>query len=345
MSRLKSNFCLFFVSMLMFSSAHADHSYISDFSSSLDIADSQNGQVIGKAGYNIPSGTSPWKLNPWGNPSNLTPQTFPVNTSWSLNNAYSRVKYYPQLNGVSNVYELAASNIPCTSGSPGNPLEVDMFLTPNITLDSATLGSMGELNLGVDMGVTYSDLQHGCSNNFTIYTASLILSTANVTPAQVLYVQIELGGTNPAPSSPVWCPSYENISSPDVRNQFCVNYSVTAAGGQFISTYGSQSYNLDILPSLISLLQSNHAKPAPNSDVVLNNNPNNWVVGGVYIGTINYGTTNTASIWSRPKLDNNGGAFCSGATKTQFVCNNVPAGQGWSNVGGSCYHRPSNVSC
>lgn len=39
------------------------------------------------------------------------------------------------------------------------------------------------------------------------------------------------------------------------------------------------------------------------------------------------------------------GSFCVGVKKTNWICNAGDQGEGWSNVGKGCYHRPTNESC
>lgn len=307
--------------------------------------DSSSGQYIGVAGYNSANGQNGWQFDQWGATPNLLPELFLNGTEWALANQYKRIKFYPLLNGIPNVYELAVSNLPCTSiSTSGN--EVDLFLgTSILTNTQPRLDQIGELNFAANTDVIYSAVQTGCPDNWTKHVASLILATAGITPKQTIYIQIELGGTNSESINSNWCPDYENVTTSAFLNEFCVDRGISKYGGSYINGIGQRSFNVDLLPELIDMIRTGHTKPQPYANISLNNNPNNWYIEGFYMGMINYGKTTTTTRWSAPLLNGNGGTFCTGNTKTQFVCNKVPAGQGWTDVGGSCYHRVSSVPC
>lgn len=322
--------------------AVAQQTYLQPFTPAVNLADRQSGAYLGKAGYDIPAGNAPWSVYQWNNTSNLLPATFPAGAPWAIGNPNTRVKFYPTFGGYSNVYELAAANVPCASGTVDETSELDMFLSPDaMPQPQIGLGTLGQLKFQVGTNVTYSEPQNTCSYNASGYVASLILSTINP-PAQTLFVQVDVGGTQPAPTGLSWCPDYETTKHPGA---FCVDSSVTNYGGTYLYRYGNALNTLDLLPGLVQIIQSGHAKSGVPSEV-LNNDPSNWYIVGVYFGLTNYGGTNVTTQWFEPELRASGGAFCNGTTKTQWICEApVNPGAGWVNVGGGCYHRLSSVPC
>ncbi len=300
---------------------------------SININNGQTGQHLGQAGYNISSGYNFWSLNQWLNPSNLTPQTFPPGLPWELANTTSRLKFWPFKNGVANVYEIALNNLPCVNPIENNPLEVDMFLEPRDHLSSFPLGEMAQLNLTLNIEGTYAVISSGCTVNQFGHTASIMMHS---TTDQWLTVQINLAAST-VPQGMEWCPNNNSTS-----NIFCVDDSVANYGGTFLGQIGTQKYNLDILPRLIQIIQSEYQKP---TGIKLESNPNNWRIAGFYMGTVGYGKVNVTSTWSEIKLESTNGTFCSGNTKTQFICETPISQSGWINVGSGCYHRPTNTPC
>jgi len=322
--------------------------YLQNFTSSININSGASGDYLGKAGYSIPSGSNFWTLQQWNNPTNLLPQAFSYGYPWELSNANSRIKFHPYLDGKVNVYELALANSPCNmAGYPSEADEIDLFLQPAAPFVSQkTTGEMGELNLKLYFSIKYQAVQHGCVFNTGSYIASLVLvTTQNIQPQQVLFIQINLGGTRAPINTPSWCPDYENVTNTLYINRFCVDDSIQHYGGYYLSSIGSQSYNLDVLPRIIQILQSDHNKPSPYQNITLHNNPNHWIISDFYIGSTNYGQTITTTTWANPQLNARGGTFCSNAKKVQYICHATPAGNNWVNAGDGCYHRQTGIPC
>ncbi len=301
--------------------------------SSININDGQTGQPIGQAGYNITQVYSFWGLNQWLNPVNLVPQIFPPNLPWELANSNSRLKFWPVKEGRANVYEIAINNLPCDNLVENTVLEVDMFIEPKNYFLSSPLGEMAQLNLKLSTSGTYSEVSSGCTVNQFRHVASLIMhSTTN----QWLTVQINLGGSIPT-NGMEWCPNNDSTNP-----IFCLDDSVTNHGGQFIGQIGHQEYNLDLLPRLIQIIQSNYRKP---TNIYLESDPNKWRIVGFYMGTVGHGKINVTSTWSDIKFESTNGTFCNDSKKTQFICETPISHNNWVNVGGGCFHRPTNIIC
>jgi hypothetical protein len=122
------------------------------------------------------------------------------------------------------------------------------------------------------------------------------------------------------------------------QNSFlAVDYVTNHYGGTYVYPGAVALNNLDILPRLLKIIQSGHP--------YLDSNPAHWYFTDAYFGAANWGGTITTSRWFSPVLKTNGGVFCAGTTKTQYVCEQPIHPNGWINVGGGCYHRPTTVSC
>lgn len=83
--------------------------------------------------------------------------------------------------------------------------------------------------------------------------------------------------------------------------------------------------------------------PAQNS---LNMDLKNWFISGFNFGIISRGRAIVSSNWANPLFSANGGSFCGGTIKVQYVCSapTNPNG-GWSWGGGACYHRQRSIPC
>lgn len=310
--------------------------------------DDKNGAPLGKAGYSIPAGDNFWGLKQWGNPSSLMPATFPHGNSWQISNANSRLAFYPTSGGNSNVYELAAANVPCGAGPVTEANELDMFLQPKaMATPLIFLSEMGQLQLKIGTVALYSEVQNTCSYNASGYIAAVVLNTnpnPNSNPPiphQTIFIQIRIGGTLDSVPALGWCPDYEN----GYPGQFCVDDSVKNYGGNYIYRYGTAINNLDILPRIIAVIKAGHTKKASANFEALVTDPSKWFISGMYFGINNYGGTNVTTQWFNPELKSSGGAFCSSGTKTQYICETPVNPTGWQSVGGGCYHRPTTISC
>ena len=333
--------------MVSLNSAIADQDYLYPLTSAIDVTDKSSPTSLGQAGYNFPPQNF-WTLRQWNNTSNLIPSTFPVGSSWEITNPNTRIKYYPLYNSTyPDTYELATANVPCGSGPVTEQNELDMFIEAKdlSSIPISNLGSIGQLLLQVGTNVSYSGSgENGCSTNRTNYIISVVLNTTSPYGQQTLYVQINVGGSEPSGSGLAWCPDYEYITNPDYNDKFCVDDFVSSYGGTYVQGYGNALNSLDILPRLTQIIKNGHAKPGLVN--VLNNDPSQWKVGAMYFGTSTFGNKVITTQWYDPKFKESGGAFCSGAQKTQFICEPPKNPSfGWTYVGDGCYHRPSGINC
>ena len=315
--------------------------------------DDTYGNHRGTAGYNVPAnGKIFWSLRQWGNIYSMLPATFQHSQPWAIAHRHTRIKFYPQLNGINNVYELAAAHVPCpSSGSTTEENELDLFLEPkDYRPVKIYLSDIGQLQMRIGASFPYSNASGSCRVNSTNMVASLVLQN-DQTPAQTFFLQIDIGGTNAMGRNIVWCPDYEG-AYPDKVNEsyrylFCAGDTITNyGGGSRLSAGEKRTFNIDILPRLQAIILSGHTKPTRPFGTTLNKNLRGWYISGFYFGIINYGGTNVSTQWWEPQIRSSGGTFCSGSVKTQWICEPpVTPNAGWVPVGSGCYHRVSAVPC
>jgi hypothetical protein len=338
----------------------SQYTYTQPFDTSINIADSQNGKILGSAGYNTnisASGNNPeynnfWSLMQWDNPENLMPTSSPPGI-WQITNSWSYLRYYPELNSITNTYELTSRHVPCppTGVTTTENNEFDLLFQPTqFNAPKIYISDIGQLELSIGLNFIYQNVQNICSVNRSGMVAALILTNAD----QSIFVQIDLGGTvSPTTTQPGWCPDYEgavpsNLIKPEYKNLFCVDDNIANYGGSFMQAGDSKYITLDILPRLQQLLQSGHTKPSTPFGTSLHSNLNGWYITGYYFGTSNYGGTIVITQWYSPQIRSSGSASCANGatTRTQYVCETpVNLSAGWVNAGGGCYHRTSSVPC
>ena len=140
----KINCLIFSLCMVVSGFVYSQTSYLEPFTPSISVA-SRTGEIIGKAGYSIPSGNNFWRLFQWGDPASIIPAVFPYGQRWEIYTSTKRLQFYPLDNGRSNVYEVSAANLPCPhSGSNYANNEVNMFLSPEgLLFPHTNLAEMG----------------------------------------------------------------------------------------------------------------------------------------------------------------------------------------------------------
>ncbi len=313
---------------------------------------------LGIAGYN-PSGNIPaCSIAQWGRSSPLYPGSG-ASSGWLNANGTASIQYYPSANVYNNVYQLTQGGNTCNN-------EFDLFLQPtNPITPSNPLTGLGSLFLDIGINQVYTGGTNGissnCTYNYSQYTFSLIFQTTS-TPIQTLFYQINIGSTDPSTSvlnSPppgndfdfnrnvAWCPEYEVNNSGLTSNAFCLDDDIRNFGGLFSNQYTNTLNNIDLLSRFIQIISKTpyHTK-ALHPSVQLNPDASKWRVVGVYYGNITQGGSIGAAQWYGQSLKSTaGGSFCSNSKRIQWSCSAPPPGQGWSNVGGGCYHKNSNVSC
>ena len=279
----------------------------------------------GVAGY-LPS-TTPvlWRFRQGSNYTALDPQTFSAsNNSWSISNSNSRLGFWKSFQGYSNVYEIAFANNTCRE--PEWDAEVDLFLDPiGTAITSSNLADMGELRLKLGYINTQSLTTAGCS--VTRSTAITSLYINDTSTGKTLSLQIHIGGTDSASST--YYP-FTWGGNPGI-DDFINNY-----GGTYIKDVGQATNVVDLLPRVLHLIQTGAAGGSTD--------PRNWHLSGYNIGVIAFGKVNVSTNWHSIEFGSKGGTFCSGTTRTQYVCS-PPTSSGWSNAGGGCYHRSTTINC
>lgn len=331
------------LSFLLVNNLHArEHTFFSGFSPNVQVI-GRNNQYLGPSGYHVQNNVKPfWAITQWGNSSDLQPNTYSSPRIWEIANSNTRVKFFPSLNGKSNVYELAAANIPCGQNSSTAANELDLFIEPKqmAAPSNLSLVDMGQLIFKLDMNVVYSHKYNKCNHNLQSDVASFVFNR-NSYPYQTLFVQFQMNGLQGSSESLNWCPDYEKRIGN--YNQFCLDTSINKVGGRYFQGLGESVTNVDILPGIIDIITSNHAK-AEDSNQKINGNLKNWYLSGVYLGKVNYGGVNTTTRISNPYLRAEGGTFCAGNKRVQYICS-PPIGDGWGAAGGGCYHRGTDIGC
>jgi hypothetical protein len=333
----------------------SEYNYTQPFTTSINITDHQSGQVLGSAGYNASSSTSGnnnfWSLMQWGNPANLMPASSSPGI-WEITNSWSTLKFYPELNNITNVYELTSNNVPCSSsGTTTEVNELDLFFQPTqFNPPKIYISDMGQLELSIGLNFISQNVQNTCSVNQSGMVASLILGNAD----QTIFIQIDLTGTSfPTTVQQSWCPDYEgtvpaNLVNPQYKNQFCLDDNIINYGGSFMRVGDSKIITLDILPRLQQILQSGHTKPSVPFGTSLHSNLNGWYITGYYFGTANYGGTTVTTQWYSPQIRSSGTATCTkgASTRTQYICE-TPANPSarWVSTNDGCYQRASSAPC
>ena len=335
----------------------SQYTYTQPFATSINIADSQSGQTLGSAGYSTNSSASGnsnfWSLMQWGNIDNLIPVSSTSPGTWQITGPWSHLKFYPVLNNISNVYELATTNVPCSSAGTvtTESNEFDLLLQPTqLEIPTFYISDMGQLQLSIGLNFIYQNIQSACPVDHSGMAAALILTNAD----QTIFIQIDLGGTiSPATTQLSWCPDYEgsvpsDLVKPQYKNIFCVDDNIQNYGGTYMQAGSSGYITLDILPRLQQILQSGHTKPATPFGTSLYTNLNGWSITGYYFGVGNYGGTTVTTQWYSPEIRYSGGTSCNSgsSTRTQWICETpVSPAAGWVDAGGGCYYRASTVSC
>lgn len=319
---------------------------------------------LGIAGYN-PSGATPaWDIAQWGRSPLLYPGAG-SSSGWLNANSTAAIQYYQSINGFNNVYQLTQGGNICNN-------EFDLFLQPSSPISPSNyFTSLSSLFLDIGVHQVYTGGVNGanstCANNYSQYTFAVILQTTplsinSTTPVQTLFYQINVGSTDPTTStlnSPApsqvfdfnrnvaWCPEYEMYNDGGRQNAFCLDDDVRNFGGIFSNQNTNVLNNVELLPRLMQVISKTpyHVKAA-HPGVQLISDPAQWRLVGVYYGNITQGGSVGAARWYGQSMrSTNGGSFCSNTKRIQWSCNGVPPGAGWNYVGGSCYHRNSDVSC
>lgn len=144
-----------------------------------------------------------------------------------------------------------------------------------------------------------------------------------------------------------WCPEYEALNSGLRENAFCLEDNVRNFEGLFSSLHTNILNQIDLLPRIQQVISKYpyHVK-AYFQNIQLNPNISKWKIVGIYHGNINQGGSDGVAQWYGQSFKTTaGGSFCSASKTIQWSCGTIPPGQGWNNVGGSCYQRNSNVAC
>ena len=336
----------------------SQYTYTQPFDTSINITDGQSGQILGSAGYNTNSNVLEnndnfWSFMQWGNPENLLPIIYSSPGTWQLSNTWASVKFYPDINNINNVYELATTGMTCpasgTATTENN--ELDLFLQPSqLNIPKYYISDMGQLELSVGLNFVSQAVQDVCPVNRSGMVAAFTLANGD----QTIFIQIDLGGTDASTTTQLaWCPDYEGTVPADLikqqyKNLFCVDDNIANYGGAFMQAGDSKYITLDILPRLQQILQSGHTKPATPFGTLLYSNLDGWYITGYYFGLASYGGTTVTTQWYSPEIRYSGGTSCtSGAsTRTQWVCETpVNPTAGWVDAGGGCYYRTSSVPC
>lgn len=322
---------VFLLGLSMSLPALADQVYTTPFDGKLifrkQVSETGNPWAVqGAGGFSPLTGNIGWQFSQGKNYNPLEPQSFDPNSgSWVIANANTRLAFLRSFQGKQNVYEIAFGNNGCREPEPDS--EVDLFLDPVGTpMNNGNLSEVGELRLDVGYIATQSIKQSGCSVNRSTAVASLYIN--DVATHKTLALQIALGGTDDKSNSYfpfVWG------GNPGI-DDYISNF-----GGNYVKGVGQATNTVDLLPRIVSLIQSGAAGGSTD--------PRNWYLAGFNAGLINFGKVNVSTNWHGLQFAAKGGAFCSGATRTQFICSPPASSSGWGAPSNGCYHRATSIPC
>jgi hypothetical protein len=241
-----------------------------------------------------------WYFAQWGIPRDLPAGVrTPAGADWQVANPYARVAWLAQPRS----YELAQDG---DSAALACGVEEDLFLAPTTPGDypghavglraSRPLSRLDALvaSLGLDIVAERIDARCATSPNYAAYTLGLILSDAAVPEPQTLFYQLMFRDSRGTPIDKRWCSGYEDADTP----VFCIDDGLATVSGlpPPIVGGGRRAYGLDLLPALLDVIATHHAKRgAP--DRVLDDDPSHWRVTGLYHGQIVMGGGVPTSRW------------------------------------------------
>ena len=241
-----------------------------------------------------------WYFAQWGIPLDLPiKRRSSPGADWRVGNLYAHVGWRAS----TRVYELtqngAAAELPCG-------VEEDLFLAPSTPGDypgharglqpSGPLSRLAALVASLGLEIVEERIEARCaeSPNYVAYTLGVILSDAAAPEPQTLFYQLMFRDSRGTRIVRRWCPGYEDADTP----VFCIDDGLADVYGVPAPVVGAgrRVYALDLLPALLAVIASGHAKQgAP--DRVLDPDPSHWRVTGLYQGQLLMGGAVAGSRW------------------------------------------------
>jgi len=246
-----------------------------------------------------------WYFAQWGIPLDLPANVrSPRGADWRVENPYAHVGWQAG----ERSYELAqdgnVAGLPCG-------VEEDLFLAPTTPgdypghatgmLPSRPLSRLDALvaTLGLEIVDERLDMRCTESPNYAAYTLAVILTDVSVPVPQTLFYQLMFRDSRGTAIVRRWCAGYEDADTP----VFCIDDGLASVYGlpPPVVGGGRRVFTLDLLPALLAVVASHHAKRGA-SHRVLDADPSHWRVTGLYHGQLIMGGAVPTSRWDTVSL-------------------------------------------
>jgi len=242
-----------------------------------------------------------WYFAQWGIPLDLPVGVrTPPGEDWRVENAYAHVVWQSS----ARAYELAQDG---ADAALACGVEEDLFLAPTTPGDypghaavletSSPLSRLAELVASLGLEIVDERIEARCTTapNYAAYTLGMILTDADAAPEpQTLFYQLMFRDSRGARIARRWCTGYEDADTP----VFCIDdglANVYGLPGPVVGG-GRRTYAFDLLPALLAVIATHHAKRGA-SNRVLDDDPSHWRVTGLYLGQLLMGGAAPTSRW------------------------------------------------
>jgi hypothetical protein len=241
-----------------------------------------------------------WYFAQWGIPLDLPVKVrTPPGADWRIQNPYAHVGWRASARSYELAQDGTVADLPCG-------VEEDLFLAattpgdyPGHARGLKPSGPMSRLHalvatLGLEIVSERIEARCMSSPNYAAYALGVILTDVGEPEPQTLFYQLMFRDSREAAIVRRWCAGYEDADTP----VFCIDDGLASVYGLPAPIVGGarRVHTLDLLPALLAVIGSHHAKRgAPHR--VLDADASHWRVTGLYVGQLLMGGAAPTSRW------------------------------------------------